>query len=124
MKHTVAIIEDDTAISDILRHAFTEAGFEVIGAHDGKEGIRLVEEEKPDVILLDIVLPGTDGVSVIGALKENPAVRDIPVFMLTSLGGSQEVAEAMESGAQEYLIKGDWRIEEVVQKVKDCVRGH
>jgi len=90
--------------------------------HNGEEGLKEAEKWKPDLILLDIVMPMLDGIEVLKQLKANPETETIPVIMLTNLETNKDVARAMESGATGYLIKVNWTLEELREKVKEALR--
>lgn len=117
----ILIVEDDTALQKTLQEFLTEEKFDVVCAGDGEEGIRIGKQEKPDLILLDIILPKKDGYEVIKELKSNKETARIPVVLLTNLGGIHDVEKALELGATTYLIKSDYRLDEVVKKVKDIL---
>lgn len=115
----IALIEDDKILSKVLSDGLKEAGFEVSRAFDGEEGLALVVAEKPALVLLDILMPKMDGLTVAKRLKSNPETRGIPIIILTALEKREPVAEALESGVYEYLVKSDFKIEEIVAKVKE-----
>ncbi len=115
----IALIEDDKILSDSVYSGFKEAGFEVVRAFDGEEGLKLVETEKPDLVLLDILLPKLNGLQVAKQLKSNPSTKAIPIIILSVLDQSTSVAEALDSGVYEYIAKGDFKVEEIVAKVKE-----
>ena len=101
---------------------FTLEGYSVVIANKGEDGLRMAEEEVPDMILLDILLPGIDGFSVLKKLKKSEKVKDIPVIMLTNLGQKDDVRKGFELGAIGYLIKAHYMPSEVVEKVKDALK--
>lgn len=102
----VLLVEDSKFLRVSTERALTGAGYEVVSAADGEEGLRLAREQKPDMILLDVMLPKVSGPDVLKALKSDPATAGIPVMMLTSL--SQKNAKAMEKdGAAAFFEKSD-----------------
>lgn len=115
----IVLIEDDKILSDSVYNALKDAGFEVGRAFDGEEGLKLVESEKPDLVLLDILLPKLNGLVVAKKLKSNPLTKAIPIIILSVLDKSASVAEALESGVYEYMIKDDFKVEEIVARVKE-----
>jgi DNA-binding response OmpR family regulator len=119
MKKKIVFIEDDTILSDRLCGSLREAGFDVVPAFDGEEGLRLVETEKPDLILLDILLPKLDGLTVAKKLNADELTKAIPITILTALDQPKQISEALENGVYEYIIKSDFKIEEIVAKVKE-----
>jgi DNA-binding response OmpR family regulator len=117
----ILIVEDDAVLQKTLQEFLVEEKFEVICSADGEEGIRIAKKEKPDLVLLDIILPKKDGYEVIKELKGDQATTKIPIVLLTNLGGVHDVEKALELGATTYLIKSDYKLEEVVGKVKEIL---
>lgn len=117
----ILFIEDESALQRAATQILGEEGYNVLSALDGEIGIRLAREEKPDLILLDIILPKKDGFTVLKDLKGDPATASIPVIILTNLEGSADVERALELGATTYLVKTNYRLEEVVEKVKQVI---
>lgn len=115
------IIEDDAVLRKALGEYLNSEGFEVVYAEDGEIGIELIKSEKPDLILLDIVLPKKDGYQVLQESKENPETKHIPIVLLTNLGSISDVERALEMGATTYLVKADYKLEEVTGKVKEIL---
>ncbi len=118
----ILIVEDDVALQKTLQEFLIEEKFDVACAGDGEEGIRMAQREKPDLILLDVILPKKDGYEVIKRLKSGKKTAKIPVVLLTNLGGIRDVEKALELGATTYLIKSDYKLEEVVEKVKGILK--
>jgi len=118
MKSKVLIIEDDSFISDMYRIKLESEGFDVIVAPDGLQGLDSASKERPDLILLDVVMPKMDGFTVLQNLKGNPEIQKIPVVMLTNLGQKDSVEKGLKLGAQDYIIKAHFTPLEVVDKVK------
>ncbi len=116
-KKNVLIIEDDFFVRDLYIRQFTKSGFGVSAAEDGTEGVAKVEEQKPDIILLDIMLPKLSGLEVLKRLKENPTTKPIPVILLTNLSEDQTIKDGFELGAEGYLIKSAYTPEQVVKEV-------
>ena len=104
--HKILIIEDEPEIRLILAMSLQHSGvFEPILAKDGVEGIEIAQQEKPDLILIDVVMPRMDGYATCRVIKENPALRDIPVIFLTAKTDRKEVDRAIKAGACGYLAK-------------------
>lgn len=115
----ILIIEDDVVLSRMYQKKFEHEGFEVAAAYSGGEGLQKAPMEKPEVILLDIMMPAVDGFAVIRTLKKDENTRDIPIIILTNLGTSPIfIDEAKRLGIQEYLIKYKTSAAEVVAAVK------
>ncbi len=117
----ILFIEDEASLQKTVGEILKQEGFEVLEALDGDAGLAIAKEENPDLILLDLVLPKKDGFEVLKYLKEDPGTRHIKVVVLTNLEGSGDVERALELGATTYLVKANYNLEELVQKVKDLV---
>ena len=117
-KKTILIIEDEKTLSFILAQQLAEEGFEVLEAIDGEEGIKKIKEEKPDLILLDLILPGIDGFEVLSKMREDPALAQIPVIILSNLGQKDDVEKGLKMGAVDYLIKAHFTPGEIIEKIK------
>ncbi len=118
----ILIIEDDPVFQQTLGEFLRTDGFEVFGAVDGEEGIKLAQERSPELVLLDIILPKKNGYEVIAELKKEPATKNIPIVLLTNLGGAQDVEKALELGATTYLVKSDYKLEEIARKIKEILK--
>ncbi len=118
----IIIIEDDQILQKTLQEYLIMEGFEVFCAGNGEEGIRIVQKEMPDLVLLDLILPKMDGYEVIKNLRSEEKTKKIPIIILTNLGGIHDVEKALELGATTYLIKSDYKLEEVVKKIKDTLK--
>lgn len=114
----ILFIEDESALQKTFGEILTQEGYEIIAALDGEIGLRLAKTEKPDLILLDLILPKIHGFDVLKQLKENAKTKEIPIIVLTNLEGIGDVEKALEMGATTYLIKTDYSIEEVVTKIR------
>ncbi|KKS36974.1 MAG: Diguanylate cyclase GGDEF domain protein [Parcubacteria group bacterium GW2011_GWA2_42_14] len=114
----ILFIEDEPALQKTLSSAFTSEGFEVIQALDGETGVRLARQKKPDLLLLDLILPKMDGFEVLRQLQADPETKSIPVVVLTNLEGMGEVQKVIELGARDYLVKTNYKLDELVAKVK------
>lgn len=116
---TVLLIEDDLFIREVYEHHLENAGFGVIGAGDGAEGLKLAMEKHPDIILLDIMLPKIHGIEVLRKLKADVDTKSIPVVMLTNLAQENVVEETIKIGAAGYLIKMRIAPHEIVDYIRD-----
>ncbi|OGH87656.1 MAG: hypothetical protein A3J93_04015 [Candidatus Magasanikbacteria bacterium RIFOXYC2_FULL_42_28] len=117
----VFVVEDDTFLSGIYQKKFEMEGFKVSVADNGEKGLIDIAKKKPDVVLLDILLPKLDGFAVLAKLKANPETKDIPVILLTNLGQKDDVEKGLEAGAVDYLIKAHFKPSEVVAKVRKAL---
>lgn len=118
---TILFIEDESALQKTFGDVLKEEGYKMIPALDGEEGLRLAKKEKPDLILLDLILPKTHGFDVLKKLKEEEETKDIPVIVLTNLEGVEEVDRAIELGATTYLVKAQYSLEEVIEKINKAL---
>ena len=114
----ILFIEDESALQKTFGEVLGQEGYEVVSALDGESGLRLAESEKPDLILLDLVLPKIHGFEVLKILKGNSNTKDIPIIVLTNLEAIEDVDKAIELGATTYLVKAQYSLEEVLIKVK------
>lgn len=114
----ILIVEDDESMIEALIEKFSVSGFDVISAKNGSEGLKLALSKHPDVILLDIVMPKMDGLSMLKKLKEDRWGAFAPVVILTNLSDNQKLAEALEIGIVEYMIKAEVKLSDIVSKVK------
>lgn len=117
-KKKILLIEDDKYIFRAYKDGLERAGFEVIGASDGAEGVAKAKDKKPDLILLDLILPIKNGFEVLEEIKMDDATKNIPVVILSNLGQESDVAKGNALGAEDYLIKSNYSMKEVVEKVK------
>ena len=103
---TIVIIEDDSAIRSVLSIALKGAGYTIVKeAESGDEGLKLVNELKPSLILLDLMLPGIDGFTVCSKIRENPETASIPIIMLTARSDENDIIRGLECGADDYITK-------------------
>ena len=121
-KTSVLIVEDDTFLSNIYKTKFDMEGFGVITADDGEAGLAMAKSKKPDIILLDILLPKMDGFTVLKELKADKETQNIPVILLTNLGQKDDVIKGLEMGAADYLIKAHFKPSETVAKVRKILK--
>ena len=118
-KIKVMVVEDDPMIMDMYVHKFQQEGFVVVGHDRGDGVVELAEKEQPRILLLDIMLPGLDGFSVLQSLKENAKTKAIGVIMLTNLGQEEDKAKGQQLGALGYIVKASKTPGEVVKQVRE-----
>lgn len=121
-KPYVLLVEDDEFLAELYATKLTLEGFEIALATDGEKAVRLLEQKKPDLVLLDIVLPKLDGFEVLKRIKENPSTQGVPVILLTNLSQKDEVAKGLALGAVDYLIKAHFMPSEVIAKIKHVLQ--
>lgn len=114
-------VDDDNAIRDIEVYALKSTGFEAKGFSDGKSMFEALESEKPDLIILDIMLPGEDGVEILRRLRNNSSTKNIPIVMATAKGTEIDKVQSLDSGADDYLVK-PFGVLEMVSRVKAVLR--
>lgn len=117
----ILIVEDDPLILRMYQQAFTLTKHKAVIADNGQLGLAKAESEKPDVILLDIMMPQMNGLEVLKALKSDPATKKIPVIMLTNLGDDKDIHTALSLGAIKYMVKIDLEPKEVVHQVEQII---
>ena len=117
----VLIIEDDELILRMYQQIFRLKGYEVIVAMNGEEGLEQAQATKPDLIVLDIMMPKLNGLDMLKKLKTMPEIADIPVVILTNLMGAADAEEAMRAGAIKYIGKSDYKPKEVVDIINKLV---
>ena len=118
MARTILIIEDDKFLRELVIQKLIKEGYETSEAVDGEEGIKKIKEEKPDLILLDLILPGIDGFEVLSKMREDPSLAQIPVIILSNLGQKDDVEKGLKMGAVDYLIKAHFTPGEIIEKIK------
>ena len=117
----IAIIEDDPVISQMYRMKFEADGFEVQLADNGERGVALVEQFKPDLILLDMKMPGMDGSETLGEIRSHSWGKTIPVIILTNLGEEEAPKSLRTLGIHSYIVKAELTPRQVVSRVKDAL---
>ncbi len=118
-KLKIVLVEDDEILAKVLYEELLEADFDVFQAFDGEEGLNLAKSKKPDLVLLDLVLPKKPGFDVLEELKKSPVTHDIPVIVLTMLGRDDDIKKGLRLGANDYIVKSQHAVGEIVEKVKN-----
>ncbi|MDD5569135.1 MAG: response regulator [Candidatus Pacebacteria bacterium] len=120
----ILIVEDDPILISTLADNLIKEGFEIIKAVNGEEGLASALAVKPDLILLDILMPKMDGLTVLKKLREDSWGANVPVIILTNLSSPKNISNALEfmGGFQEYLVKSEWEMGDVVAKVHDRLK--
>lgn len=122
MNKKMLVVEDNESLCNVMADTFTDEGFDVKKAHDGEEGLKLAKELKPDIILLDLLMPKKDGMELLKELREEPDGDKILVIVLTNSDSSEHVFNLMNLGVTDYLIKSDWELSDLVKKVKERLK--
>lgn len=118
----ILIIEDEASLQKTISDTLKSAGYNVSQALDGEIGLRLARTEKPDLILLDLIVPRKTGFEVLGELKKSPETDNLPVIVLTNLEAPKDVERALSVGADNYLVKANYTLDEILMKVKQVLR--
>lgn len=118
MAKKILIVEDDRFLRELIARKLTAEGFNIAEAVDGEDGLRKIKEEKPDLVLLDLILPGIDGFEVLAKAKDDPAIASTPIIILSNLGQREEVEKGLKLGAADYLVKAHFTPGEIVEKIK------
>lgn len=117
----ILFIEDESALQKTFDDILRREGYKIVSALDGEIGLKLAKTEKPDLILLDLILPKVNGFEVLKELKGDEETKGIPVIILTNLEGINDIEKVLELGATTYLIKASYSLEEVIKKIKDTL---
>ncbi len=123
MAFKVLVVEDDKFLRELIAQKLSREGHDVKEAVDGEDGLVKVKEERPDIILLDLILPGIDGFEVLAKIKEDPAVEDIPVVILSNLGQRDDVERGLKLGAVDFLIKAHFTPGEIIEKIEKVMES-
>ncbi len=118
----ILIVEDDKFLRELITRKLTQENFTISEAVDGEEGLKKIKEEKPDLVLLDLILPGIDGFEVLAKVKDDPALAPIPVIILSNLGQREDVEKGLKLGAVDYLVKAHFTPNEIIEKVKTALK--
>ena len=115
------IVEDDKFLRDLATQKLIQENFAVHAAVDGEQGIAIAEKELPQVVLLDILLPGIDGFEVLKRIRANPALKDTRVIMLSNFGQREDVEKALSSGADQFLVKANFTLDGIIAEAKNIM---
>jgi len=120
-KKKILIAEDDSFISEIYKTNLENAGFEIIIAENGPEAVNIPKEIKPNLILLDLLLPVLNGFEILEKLKKNPETSNIPVIILSNLSQKEDIEKAKSLGAIDYIVKSETSSKEIVKRLKEIL---
>ncbi len=120
---TLLVVEDEQPLREALIEKLRQEGFEVLEASDGVEGLKCALESHPDLILLDLVMPNLGGMATLQRIREDTWGRSARVMLLTNLNDADSVSEAMSFGVHDFLVKTDWKLEDVVEKVRERLKA-
>lgn len=122
-KKKILIVEDDVALLNVLVEKFTKEGYKVVSAKDGAVGLKTALLERPNIILLDIIMPVMDGMTMLQRLRKDEWGKGAKVLLLTNLNSAEKVVDALDNGVFDYLVKADWSLNDIVEKVNKRLKG-
>ena len=116
-KKTILVVEDDKSLNKIIILKLKEAGFQTISVEDAESAFKFLDGNKPDLIWLDIYLPGMNGLEFLRAIRNHPNLKDMKVVIVSVSGSNKKIQEAKQLKALDYFVKSNYKIEELVEKV-------
>ena len=119
----ILLIEDDKFLRELIIQKLGKEGYEVIEASEGEAGLAKMKEEKPDLVLLDLILPGIDGFEVLSRIKKDSDLEQTPVIILSNLGQRDDMEKGIALGARDYLIKAHFTPGEIVEKIRATLQA-
>lgn len=122
MPRKILIIEDDKFLRELITRKLVNEGYQTIEAVDGEEGVRTAKAEKPDLILLDLILPGIDGFEALARIRKDQETANLPVIILSNLGQKEDIERGLKLGATDYLIKAHFSPGEIIEKVASILK--
>ncbi|MEK9171783.1 MAG: response regulator [Patescibacteria group bacterium] len=114
----IVLVEDDSLMSSILAAHLIKEGFNIISVTEGAQAFERIQAEQPNIVLLDIVLPGIGGFDILAKLKQDESTKSIPVLILSNLGSKEEIQRGIDLGAEDYLVKANSMVEEITGKIQ------
>ena len=121
-KKKIVVAEDDKFLSNAYRVKLTKEGFDVKMVADGQELMNLLQKEKPDLIILDLLMPIKDGFEALKEIKANTSLKNIPIIIASNLGQKNDIDQGKALGASDYIIKSDLSLEDLVTKIKSFLK--
>ncbi|MFC1724079.1 response regulator transcription factor [candidate division KSB1 bacterium] len=122
MSHKIVLAEDEPQIARLIQFKLQKEGFEIIWKDNGADALDSVKEHKPDLVLLDVMMPVMDGYQVLKKIKEDENLKDTPVIMLTAKGQERDVVKGFDLGSEDYIVK-PFRPAELVSRIKKILKG-
>jgi len=118
----ILIVEDDESLRNALKYKINREGFSALIAKDGEEGLEIGIKEKPDLILLDVLMPKMNGVTMLKKLRENSWGKNVPVLLLSNDDDPEHIRETLKDNAVDYLIKSDWELGNIIKRIKETIQ--
>jgi DNA-binding response OmpR family regulator len=115
---TILVVEDEPDLGQILQDELIKAKFKVLLAKDGVEGLSLALKHKPDLIVVDILMPKMDGITMVKTLHNDAVGKDIPIMVLSNLSDPDIISKALDNKVYDYIVKSDWELDEVIKKIQ------
>lgn len=122
MSKKILIIEDDSFLQGLASTKLEKEGFAVMGASNADEAMKILAAGAPDLILSDLVMPGTDGFGILENVRKNPATAQIPVIVFSNLSEDKDIKRAKELGATDYMVKSNFTLDELADKIKELLK--
>ncbi len=122
MPRKILIIEDDKFLRELIIRKLIDEGYQTVDATDGEEGVRVAKAEKPNLILLDLILPGIDGFEALARIKKDEELVNIPIIILSNLGQREDIERGLKLGATDYLIKAHFSPGEIIEKISSILK--
>lgn len=117
-KSKILIVEDEEDLRQLIKTKLTSEGFDVLEAENGKVGLEMALSHRPDIILLDIIMPVMDGLSMLRELRQNEHEKKVPVIILSNLNEAEKIDEGLEENVYDYLVKSDWEPDDIVDLIR------
>ena len=121
-KKYILVVEDDVFLAKIYKTKLSKEGFELSLAHDGEEALAQIKQRKPDMILLDLMMPKKDGFEVMEELAKDPECKKIPIIILSNLGQESDVERGLALGAKDYFVKANVSLNEIIKKITKHIK--
>jgi DNA-binding response OmpR family regulator len=123
-KVRILLVEDEKSLLKVLADKFKREGFTIYEASDGEEGLNSAIKHRPNLIVLDLVMPNMDGMTMLKRLRENKQGLSIPVLILTNLSDPEYINQANGWGVIEYMVKSNWSLDDVIVKARETLKKH
>lgn len=120
----ILLVEDDIFLSSLLGNRLKKEGFEVLNIKSGNEALKALKEFNPDLVLLDLILPGKSGFEVMEEINSDPQAPKVPIIILSNLGQDSDVIRGKGLGAVQYVVKARVTIDDLVKQIKDFLAAH
>ena len=121
MSKKILIIEDDAFLKELAASKLTKEGYFVLTAQNSDEAFKVIEDGIPDFVLLDLLLPGTDGFGILKKIRENKKMASTPVIIFSNLSEDKDIKHAKELGANDFMIKSNFTLDELADKIKQMI---